>query len=79
MVAGYFTTEGARKRRSRRTIYSSLAKGDGGGVSNPPATAALPPLHLLPLLPSPLASPRLAPSPKRTPKSRFAVGCGDNG
>ena len=83
MVAGYFTTDGRTEEEEISVNHLQLAKGDGGGVSNPPLTAALPspPLLFVPLpalFPSPLARP-LPLFPERTPKSRFAVGCGDNG
>ena len=81
MVAGYFTTDGGTEEEEISVNHLQLAKGDGGGVSNPPLTAALP-SSPLPSPSRPLSIPSRPlppPSPKRTPKSRFAVGCGDNG
>ena len=82
MVAGYFTTDGRTDGRTEEEEISvnhlQLAKGDGGGVSNPPLTAALLLSSSIPLRVPPSLHP-LPPFPKRTPKSRFAVGCGDNG
>ena len=57
MVAGYFTTDGGTEEEEISVNHLQLAKGDGGGVSNPPLTAALPSSPL----PSP-SRPRSIPS-----------------